>query len=201
MQVIEIEELDSKRMRVMLEGGCEFALYKGECRKYGLREGKELTEGQFQEIRGEILIKRARLRAMHLLERMDRTEEQLRMKLKQGHYPQDVIEDALDYVKGYHYVDDFRYAQNYVRRYKDKKSRRMMQLELQNKGVSKDLAAQALEEECSRENEHEQILQWVRKKNYPSQEADLKEKQKMYRFLMRKGFCPNEILHVLDHLT
>ncbi len=201
MQIIRIEELDRKRIRVTFEGGCEFALYKGEGKRYGLQEGRELAEDQFLEIRGEILIKRARLRAMHLLEKMDRTEEQLRMKLRQGYYPQDVIEDTLDYVKGYHYVDDLRYAQNYVRRHKDKKSRRMMQMELQNKGVSKDLAAQALEEECGRENEHEQILQWVRKRNYSSREADLKEKQKMYQFLMRKGFCPNEILHVLDHLT
>lgn len=138
---------------------------------------------------------------MHLLERMDRTESQLRTKLKQGYYPEDVIEDAIDYVKSYHYLDDLRYAQNYVRCHKDRKSRRMMQMELLTKGVSKEWIARALEEECPQEDEREQILKWIQKKNYSSRTADLREKQRMYQFLMRKGFCPNDILHVLDYLT
>ena len=35
---------------------------------------------------------------MHLLMRMDRTQEQLERKLKEGGYPQEVTEQAIDYV-------------------------------------------------------------------------------------------------------
>lgn len=201
MQIIQILELDRKRVRIRLEDGCEFALYKGERRQYDLREGGELSQEQFEDIRREILIKRARRRVMHLLEKMDRTEEQLRAKLRQGYYPEDVIEDAIGYVKSYHYLDDLRYAQNYVRSHRDKKSRRMLQLELQKRGVAKEWIRQALEEEYEQESEQEQILRWIRKKDYSSDTADLKEKQRMYQFLIRKGFCPNDILHALDYLT
>lgn len=201
MQVVQIEELDKKRVRIILEDGCSFPLYKGESRQYCLQEGEELTQEQFQEIQEEILIKRARKRVMHLLEKMDRTESQLRTKLKQGCYPEDVIDDAIDYVKGYHYLDDLRYAQNYVRCHKDNKSRRMIQMQLQGKGISKERICQALEEEYGQEDEREQILTWIRKKNYSSQSADIKEKQKMYGFLMRRGFSSNDILYVLEHLT
>ncbi len=201
MQIIQITDLDKKRIRIRLEDGYVFALYKGEWRQYHLQEGEELLEEQLEEIRKEILIKRARKRVMHLLERMDRTESQLRTKLKQGYYPEDVMEDAIGYVKGYHYLDDLRYARNYARCHKDRKSQRMLKAELLAKGISKEQVAQALEEECSGENEQEQILKWVQKKNYSSQTADLKTKQRMYQFLMRKGFCPNDILHVLDYLT
>ncbi len=198
MQVIQILELDRKRVRIRLEDGCEFALYKGEKRQYDLQEGGELSQEQFEDIRREILIKRARKRVMHLLEKMDRTEEQLRVKLRQGYYPEDVIEDAIGYVKGYHYLDDLRYAQNYVRSHREKKSRRMLQLELQKRGVAKEWIQQALEEEYEQENEQEQILKWIRKKDYSSDTADLKEKQRMYQFLLRRGFRPNDILHALD---
>lgn len=201
MQIIQILELDRKRVRIRLEDGCEFALYKGERRQYDLREGGELSQEQFEDIRREILIKRARRRVMHLLEKMDRTEEQLRAKLRQGYYPEDVIEDAIGYVKSYHYLDDLRYAQNYVRSHRDKKSRRMVQLELQKRGVAKEWIRQALEEEYEQESEQEQILRWIRKKDYSSDTADLKEKQRMYQFLLRKGFSPNDILHALDYLT
>lgn len=201
MQIVQISELDKKRVRVRLDDGYEFALYKGEKRQYGLQEGEELSSGQLEELRLQVLIKRARRRAMHLLERMDRTENQLRMKLRQGYYPEDVIEDAIGYVKSYHYLDDLRYAQNYVLRCKGQKSRRMIQMELQGKGVSKQWVQQALEEGYQQEDEQEQILRWVRKKNYSSQTADIKEKHRIYQFLMRKGFCPDDILHVLDYLT
>ena len=201
MQVVQMEELDKKRMRILLEDGYCFPLYKGECRKYGLQEGEELAQEQFEEIRQEILIKRARKRTMHLLEKMDRTESQLRTKLKQGCYPDDVVDDAIDYVKGYHYVDDLRYAQNYVRCHRDNKSRRMIQMQLQEKGVSREWIWQALEEEYEQEGEREQILKWIQKKGYSPRQADIREKQRMYRFLMRRGFSSNDILNVLEHLT
>ncbi|TGY95435.1 regulatory protein RecX [Petralouisia muris] len=201
MQIVQMIGLDKKRTRVILEDGRSFVLYRGEVRRYSLEEQQELTEEQYEEIRSEVLIKRARRRTMHLLEKMDRTEAQLREKLRQGFYPEDVIEDAVAYVKGYHYLDDGRYARNYVRNQKEKKSRRKLQSELMGKGIGKELAEQALEEEYQQVNEQELILKWVEKKHYSSETADLKEKQKMYQFLMRKGFHSDDILHVLDHLT
>ena len=74
----------------------------------------------------------------------------------------------------------------------------MLQLELQKRGVAKEWIQQALEEEYEQENEQEQILKWIRKKDYSSDTANLKEKQRMYQFLLRRGFRPNDILHALD---
>ncbi len=201
MQIIQVAELDKKRVKIRLEDGTCFALYKGEKRQYGLIEGEEVSQEVFQEICREILIKRARKRTMHLLERKDWTEAQLRLKLSQGYYPDEVIEDAIAYVKSYHYLDDLRFAQNYVRNQKNKKSQRSIQMNLLGKGIAKDFIQQALEEEYEQENERELILKWIEKKQYSSDTADLKEKQRMYLFLMRKGFHSSDILHVLDYLT
>ncbi|MCI8859412.1 MAG: regulatory protein RecX [Lachnospiraceae bacterium] len=200
MQIIRISELDKKRVKIVLEDGTCFLLYKAEQRRYDLTEGEELLEQQFLQIREEILIRRARKRAMHLLERMDRTEAQLREKLRLGYYPEDVIEDAVAYVKSYHYVDDLRYAQNYVRARKEQKSQKKLQMELLAKGVPKQMAQQALEEEYQQENERQLILKWIEKKQYCAQEADMKEKRRMYQFLLRKGFQSDDILHVLERV-
>ena len=54
-----------------------------------------------QETEKEILEKRAKLRALHLLERMDRTEAELRSKLKLDMYPEDIIETVIQYEKGF----------------------------------------------------------------------------------------------------
>lgn len=201
MQIAQVTELDNKRIRIFLEDGRDFVLYKGEGRKYGIREDAELSQEQYEEIYQEILVKRVRRRTLHLLEKTDRTEAQLRMKLRQGFYGEDLIDHAIEYVKGFHYLDDTRYARNYVRNQKDRKSRRKIRAELAEKGIGKELAEQALDEEYGQETEREQILKWVEKKHYSGEQADLKEKQKMYQFLMRKGFHSDDILHVLDYLT
>lgn len=201
MLVAELAELDKKRVRVILEGGEDFVLYRGEVKRYSIQEGEELPQGQYEEIRTEVLAKRAKKRAMHLLENMDRTEAQLREKLKQGFYPEDIVEEAIAYVKSFRYLDDARYAENYVRGQKGKKSQRRIQMDLMGKGIKRELAAQALEEGYQQGQEQELILKWVQKKNYSSSQGDLKAKQKMYQFLLRKGFQPDDILHVLDYLT
>ena len=55
----------------------------------------------------DVLLKRAKLRCMNLLKSRDYTEYQLRMKLRQGVYPEDIIDAAVAYVASYGYVNDF----------------------------------------------------------------------------------------------
>lgn len=197
MLITQISELDKKRMMIRTDEAVSFVLYKGEVRKLALKEGEELPTEVYEEIRSEILIKRAKKRAMFLLEKMDRTESQLRDKLRQGFYAEDIIEDAISYVKGYHYIDDTRYARNYVRCQKERKSKRQIKADLLQKGVDRDVIDSAMESEYEAEAEQELILKWIEKRHYSMENSDRKEKQKMYQFLMRKGFRSEDILRVL----
>lgn len=198
MLITQISEVDKKRMMIHTEEGVSFVLYKGEIRRFALQEGEEIASEIYEEIRTDILIKRARKRAMFLLEKMDRTESQLRNKLRQGFYGEDLIDDAIAYVKKYHYIDDNRYAQTYVRYQKERKSKRQIKMDLMQKGVDREIIEQAIEAEYEPESEQELILKWIEKRKYKIGESDIKEKQKMYQFLMRKGFRSEDILHVLE---
>lgn len=198
MLITQISEVDKKRMMIHTEEGVTFVLYKGEIRRFDLKEGQELANEVYEEIRTDILIKRARKRAMFLLEKMDRTESQLRNKLRQGFYGEDLIDDAVAYVKKYHYIDDNRYAQTYVRCQKERKSKRQIKMDLMQKGVNREIIEQAIEIEYGAESEQELIMKWVEKRKYKIGNSDVKEKQKMYQFLMRKGFRSEDILHILE---
>ncbi len=197
MLVTRLEDLSGGKRRVWLEGQPHLVLYQREVGRLQIAEGSELTMEQYQEILAKILIPRARKRAMHLLERMDRTEAQLREKLVQGEYPGDVVEDAISYVKGFHYIDDLRYASNYVRCRCESKSRRQLAMELARKGVEREVAQEALEAEYGCEDEGEKIRRWMEKRHYDPEEAAPKEKQRMYQFLLRKGFRWEDIMRYL----
>ncbi len=197
MIITQMDSFGKDKLLITLDEEISFCLYQKEAHHLQLEPGAELTDTQYQEIRKEILIPRARKRTMYLLERMDRTEAQLREKLRQGRYPEDIIENAIAYVKGFHYVDDLRYAESYVRCYSQSKSRRLLYQELVGKGVPRDLIEQALEEEYETEDESSKIARWLEKKHYSAEAADPKQRQRMYQFLLRKGFRSGDILRLL----
>ena len=83
MTVTKIEPLSKTRYKVYLDGQFAFTLYKGELSRYHIAEESVIEDDIYDSLR-LIVIKRAKLRAMHLLSDMGRTESQLRTKLKQG---------------------------------------------------------------------------------------------------------------------
>ena len=152
-----------------------------------------------EESREEIC-KRAKRRAMRLLEQMDRTEQNLRQKLSQGGYPPDVVDEAIGYVKSYGYVDDQRYARNYLAYRLQTKSRQKLFQELYQRGISAQIAREAWEEVVSYEEPDERALirRQVRKKYSPESKLDVGQMRRLYGQLARKGFRYEDIRSVLE---
>lgn len=187
---------DKGKSAILFEDGTEVVLYKGEVRKLGLKEGMVVSEELYHQIMVEILGIRAKKRAMHLLERQDRTEKQLYDKLKQNGYPESCIEEAVSYVKSYHYIDDLRYARNHIRYHQEKKSLQRLKVDLMRKGVSKEVIEAAIEEEYLFD-EKRKIRELLEKKHYSNGTMDENSKRKIYQFLLRRGFKSSDVLSVM----
>ncbi|MEG0805551.1 MAG: regulatory protein RecX [Lachnospiraceae bacterium] len=140
----------------------------------------------------EEIRKNAIKRAMRLLEKQDRTEAQLREKLKKDQYEEEYIEEAIRYVKSYHYIDDERFARNYVRYRQESKSRQQLKITLMQKGIEQWIIQIAINEEyCA--DERIQIRHWIQKKKFVLEEATRQDISRMYGFLFRKGFQMEDI--------
>lgn len=203
MKITAIEELSKARSRVWIDGEFAFVLYKGELRLYRIREGEEITEETLKTIRQEVLPKRAKLRAMNLLKSREYTTKQLHDKLKQGGYPEDIITQALDYVASYHYTDDLRYAVSYMQSHETDKSRRRIEQDLMRKGIGKETlekAWQTWEARGGEQDEQQMISELLEKRGYCPREADLREKQRLYGFLMRRGFSGEQVRKALGDI-
>lgn len=196
MTVTGIEPLGKNRKRVYVDEQPAFILYRGELSRYGIEEGSTLTEEVRREIMEEVLTKRAKLRCMNLLKSMDRTEFQLRQKLTLGEYPAEIIDQALDYVKSFGYVNDVSYTERYIELRRERDSRIQITRDLMQKGIAKEII-QAAFEEREPVDEGEMIRRWIEKKHMDPDTASPKEKQKMYLFLMRKGFSSGEVSRAL----
>lgn len=200
MVITDIKDVSKSKGEIWIDEDFAFVLYKSEIRKFQLEKGNEITDTIYYEIKNELLPKRAKLRAMNLLQSRDYTEKQLCDKLMQSGYGEEVVDAAIQYVKSYHYIDDARFAKSYISYRMDSKSRRKMEIELLQKGVSKDVIETVfheLEQEGQAVDEDAMIREYLRKKRYDHISADQKETQKMYGFLMRKGFSSEAIRKAL----
>lgn len=199
MIITKLEAYTKGRVKVYLNDELAFVLYKREMDSLPLlsssapfKEGIELSDGDVEYIYNNVLKKRARLRCMNLLLKQDRTEKQLMDKLKEGMYPQPVIEDAIGYVKSYGYVDDDRYARSYISYRIESVSKSVLIRDLLKKGVKKEVIDSALEsvmEECP-VDEEEQIRKLALKKCHGTlpEKSDAKGWQRLYRHLLGKGY-------------
>lgn len=195
MVVTQISEVSKSRCKIYIDQEFAFVLYKGELCLYKVAEGKEITQKIYDELMNVVLPKRAKLRAMNLLQKRSYTEKQLRDKLKAGSYPERIVDEALEYVKSFRYVDDYQYAVDYITCYETRKSRKKLETELIMKGVSKAVITDAFREwenQGGTQDEVTMIQELLVKKHY-TPECDVKEKNRIYSFLLRKGFAIEKV--------
>lgn len=195
--VTSITTVKNYKKKVCLSDGTDFVLYKKELYVYGLREDMEITDELYQRLVNEVFIPRAKSRAMHLLESMDRSESQLRAKLRESGYPDAAIDAAIAYVANFRYVDDERLARSYIRFHQESKSRMRVIQDLIKKGISRDVIDRCMEEEYHQSQE-ELIGILIAKRHYNRSIATKEEQAKMYRFLMQRGFSAEDIRKALS---
>ncbi len=197
MTVTKLEAVSKSKQRVFIDGQFAFVLYKGELSRFHLAEGEEVDQETVRKIREEVVLKRAKLRALHLLDDMARTESQLRQKLKNGEYPPDIIDQAVDYVKSYGYLNDEAYARDFIETRKNKKSRQELYGLLMQKGLDKKLVQQALDDVYGEEDAKEAIRLLMQKRHFDPETADESERQKFLSYLVRKGFSYEDVREIL----
>ncbi len=202
MTITDIVEFDKKRCKVFIDGEFAFLLYKGELRDFGIKTEANISDATYKEIMEGVLYKRCKLRAMNLLQKKDYTENQLRNKLAEGLYPCELIDDSISYVKMYKYLDDERYARDYITYHMTTRSKNRIMQDLIKKGISKEKILPILDEiysEDSGDVELEQVRALLEKKHYDPDIADFKEKQKIMAFLLRRGFQMSTIKKAINY--
>ncbi len=192
VHILEIKKLNKGKLLVLTDEVGTFPIYAGEAAAYHIVEGGELPTEDWERLCAEVLARRVRLRALHLLERQDRTEAGLRRKLAEGHYPECLIDDAVAYVRSYHYIDDARYASTYIRYHQDEKSRFQLRTALLGRGVSPDDIDRAFAEAWEGD-EGDLIGKLLKKRHYDPETADEKEKNRTFAYLLRRGFAVSQI--------
>lgn len=145
--------------------------------------------------------RKAAEKAMNLLLQQDRTKKELQDRLYRAGFSEQASAYAMEYVTGFGYIDDLRYATNYISFHKGNRSRKELRYKLINKGVEPEVLAVALEE-YELEDEQNALSHLLVKRLKGKQLADLEyaEKNKITAYLARKGFALPAIRRAMQEI-
>lgn len=185
MQITAIEWLTKTKAKVCLDEDTALILTSSDLRSYDLEVDSVISPEVYEELYKE-LDKRAKLKAMSLLQSKDYSEYELHAKLKKDFLLTALTDSAVNYVKSYHYIDDRRLAENYVRYHSSGQSKLMIRQKLRLKGIDDSIINDVLEEFSF--DEKAQIRALIAKKFGEYCQIPAEKRQKVMNFLLRKGY-------------
>jgi regulatory protein len=152
--------------------------------KYRLKIGLEIEEEKLDEIQCDSERLKATEKALNFLSNRAKTKKQVKEYLEKKGYTEKTVIAVMEKLIEYKYVSDENYAEDYVRVYSSKKGKRLIEMELKQKGVSDIDMRSALD---SIENEEESALK-IAEKYLKFKEKSKENLLKCYKYLLSKGF-------------
>lgn len=149
---LEVQRKNPNRVNVHLDG--EFAFGLARIVAAWLRVGQELSDVKIEQLVGEDGRERAYQQAMLFLSYRARSESEIRQNLRKHEIPEPVIEQTLERLRKAGLANDDQFAQAWVenRNTFRPRSRRMMAMELKQKGLADEAiqtAVQNVDDEAS----------------------------------------------------
>ena len=185
-QIIEIKKQWGYYL-VSLESGHGIRVPIAVLREHPLKAGKGFDENDYTEKTAKTAYEQALKRAVWLLSRRDYSEQQLMKKLADAAYREQTCQKVCHYLKAGHYIDDARFAENFIRRKKSKSGSYKLAMDLRFKGIERETAETALE--SFSEEEEIQAASKLAKKYLSGKSLEAQEAwRKCTAYLTRRGY-------------
>ena len=182
---IEVQKKTPNRVNIHLDG--EYAFGLARIVAAWLKVGQELSEEKIEQLQTEEARERAYQQAMLFLSYRARSESEIRQNLRKHDVPEPVIEQTLERLKADGLANDDQFARSWVenRSAFRPRSRRMMAMELRQKGLDDEAIASATQSVDDEALAYEAAQKKVaRLKNLEWNEF----RKKLSDFLGRRGF-------------
>jgi regulatory protein len=192
-----VQKKNPNRVTVHLDG--EFAFGLARIVAAWLRVGQEFSEEKIEQLKAEDARERAFQQAMLFLSYRARSESEIRKNLRKHEIPEAVIEQTLERLRQDGLANDSQFASAWVenRNAFRPRSRRMMAMELKQKGIDQEAIQSAIETVDDEAAAYEAAL----KKAPRFQTLEWNDfRRKLSEFLARRGFSYATIAPVVTRI-
>lgn len=197
-RIEKIEQYKGKTLRIDFAEGEPAFINSEVVLDKGLRRGTELSDEEWEAVVYANDFRRAKERALYLLDYKDYSYVSMYKKLAEN-YPEQLCYDVCDKLAQLGVIDDRRYAAALARHYMEVKrfGRYRAAREMMQKGISRALAEEALEpfDDTVRERLRELI-----EKKYLRRIEDEDSMNKVKNALVRQGYSYSDINAVMSEI-
>lgn len=204
MQVVNINYSKSKEVfEVVFEDETKLLLNYNIFEKYKVSVDMYFSEDEILEMKYFSDIERAKSRAINYISRKLKTKYEVRLKLKENGFAEEVIDEVLDILEKEEYLNDKVYCEIFI---EDKKKlngygKNKIKSLLIQKGISKNIFEEFLNEFEYDEEFDNALKMGIKKLELLSNEEDnFKKKQKIIDYLTYRGFGFDVINDVLKEI-
>lgn len=204
MQVVNINYSKSKEVfEVVFEDETRLLLNYNIFEKYKISVDMDFSEDEILEMKYFSDIERAKSRAINYISGKLKTKYEVRLKLKENGFAEDVIDEVLDILEKEEYLNDKIYCEIFI---EDKKKlngygKNKIKSLLIQKGISKNIFEGFLNEFEYEEEFDNALKMGIKKLELLSNEEDnFKKKQKIINYLAYRGFGFDVINDVLKEI-
>lgn len=159
-----------------------------------LKVGDEITPEELKSVMKKSELNSAFERAVSYLSSSPRSKKEIQKYLKDKDYDGDIIAQTISKLEAYRYIDDYTYAQSYIKSKSKKYGSFRWAAELRNKGVAAEIISELLEDADTDNAAYD-----VAKKYMQSHRTT--DKQKLKRFMAGRGFSWSAISDVVSKLA
>lgn len=193
---VEKQKNNQKRYSIFIDNEFAFGLDEIDVLYYKLKENEEISEEKLKRIKESIVLSKAKDTAMRFIGYKARTKKEVTEKLKEKEFSNEITDEVIALLEKYNYINDEAFARAYIKERFNSKGYGALRIsyELKHKGIADDIINEALSDMSL--NEEERAVLLIKKKlAYKSIDIqnDLKEKQRLYGYLARRGFSYDTI--------
>lgn len=198
MKIIRLEKYKGKTYQVDLDNGETYFWHFDLICEYHLKEDMEIPQSAVEEIAFENDFRKAKERALYLLDYRDYSYTELFKKLEKN-YCEDICYKVMDRMVELGTIDDRRYAERLARHYTEVKKFGYYRAssEMKRKGIPKTIIEETLGE--YEDTVYERLFELINKKYYRYLE-DENGIKKIKNSLVRYGYSYEDINAVLDEI-
>ena len=200
---IEIQKKNKARYSLYSDDVFLFGVTEDTLIHFGIGKGKEYSEKELHEIQRYEQVSLCLQQSYRYLQRRAHLKNELRTKLRQKKYPNDIIDQALEILGQKKYLDDAAFIGQFI---KDALSLKKMgplliKQKLFAKGADRQLVEEILSASYAQNQQTRNALSLAQKKKRSLSGDSAKLKQKLFAFLKQKGYETDTILTVLAEVN
>lgn len=198
---IEVQKNNKDRFSIFLDGVFAFGVHADVLVSHNLSKGQELDEPQIEALQYDEMVKKAVLSGIRHISYKPRTCREVADKLRGLEHTEDQIEDALEKLGDMGFLNDLRYAQDYVETRQKRYGKKRILLDLKRRGIAESVAETALDEGLDQDQGYEIAMEMARKKFAQCEGLEpAKAASRIQGMLLRKGYCYEIVRSVIKEL-